>query len=113
SGRMRRPKPATPMEPASAPESDADRMRQLLHELRTPVNAVQGFAEVIQQQLFGPAPHEYRALAAAIAGDAAQLLAGFEELERLTRLDSGKVELGKGGCDLAAIAQATVAQLAP
>ena len=31
----------------------------------TPVNAIQGFAEVIQQQLFGPAPHEYRALAAA------------------------------------------------
>jgi signal transduction histidine kinase len=38
-------------------------MRQLLHELKTPVNAIQGFAEVIQQQLFGPTPHEYRALA--------------------------------------------------
>ena len=112
-GRMRRPAPATLAMPASAPESDSDRVRQLLHELRTPVNAIQGFAEVIQQQLFGPAPHEYRALAAAIAGDAAHLLAGFEELERLARLEGGRSELTQDGCDLAAVAAATVAQLRP
>lgn len=110
-GRMRRPQVAELAQTETAPESDADRMRQLLHELRTPVNAVQGFAEVIQQQVFGPAPHEYRALAAAIAGDAALILAGFEELDRLARLDSGGMELALSGCDLAAIAAATVAQL--
>jgi len=78
-GRMRR---AVVMTSDGHP-SEADRMRQLLHELRTPVNALQGFAEIIQQQLFGPAPNEYRALAANIAGDAARILAGFDELERL------------------------------
>jgi two-component system OmpR family sensor kinase len=110
-GRMRRPHMAELAQDTSAPESEADRMRQLLHELRTPINAVQGFAEVIQQQVFGPAPHEYRALAAAIAGDAALILAGFEELDRLSRLDSGGMEMALSGCDLAAVAAATVAQL--
>ncbi|WP_423143062.1 histidine kinase dimerization/phospho-acceptor domain-containing protein [Parablastomonas sp. CN1-191] len=86
-------------------------MRQLLHELRTPVNAIQGFAEIIQQQLFGPTPHEYRALAAAIAVDAARMLAAFEELDRLVRLDSGTLDLPGGGCDFAAVVSATAAQL--
>lgn len=92
-------------------ESEADRMRQVLHELRTPVNAIQGFAEVIQQQLFGPTPHEYRALAATIASDAARMLAGFEELDRLVKLGSGALELEDGDCDIAVVLAATVAQL--
>jgi len=96
-----------------AVQREADRMRQLLHELRTPVTAVQGYAEVIQQQLFGTAPHTYRALAAAIASDAARILAGFEELERLARLESGALELGAGRSDMTALAKAMIARLAP
>jgi two-component system, OmpR family, sensor kinase len=94
-------------------ETEADRVRQMLHELRTPVNAIQGFAEVIQQQLFGPTPHEYRAHAASIAGDAARILAAFEELERLARLESGVAVLGEGSADFAAILTQTIAQLEP
>lgn len=91
---------------------EADRIRQLLHELRTPVTAVQGYAEVIQQQLFGPAPHEYRALAAAIAADAARILAGFEELDRLARLETGAAAIEPGESDLAALIRRTATQLA-
>ncbi|MXO74725.1 sensor histidine kinase [Altererythrobacter aerius] len=108
-GRFRRP-PAPELVAAYADPS-ADRMRQLLHELKTPVNAIQGFAEVIQQQLFGPTPHEYRALAAAIAGDAARMLAGFDELDRLARLESGAMALEDGRADLAQIVAALVGQL--
>ena len=112
-GRLRRPASATPQAPANAPVTDsaADRIRQMLHELRTPVNAIQGFAEVIQQQLFGPTPHEYRALAAGIAGDAARMLSAFEELERLARLESGAMELDAGATDLTQLTTATVTQL--
>lgn len=111
-GRMRRPSTRTMAAPeVPMPVSQSDQIRQLLHELRTPVNAIQGFGEVIQQQLFGPTPHEYRALASGIVGDAARILAGFEELERLARLDSGVLELDAGSCDLAAIAIATTTQL--
>ncbi|MFM5918239.1 MAG: sensor histidine kinase [Novosphingobium sp.] len=110
-GRLRRPAPNRP--PSNPPVTDTapDRMRQMLHELRTPVNAIQGFAEVIQQQLFGPTPHEYRALAAGIAGDAARMLSAFEELERLARLESGAMQLETGESDLAQLIESTVAQL--
>jgi signal transduction histidine kinase len=109
-GRLRRP--ASPSARAiPAHHGEADRMRQILHELRTPVNAVQGFAEVIQQQLFGPTPHDYRALAATIAGDSARMLAGFDELDRLVKLDSGAMALDPGECDLLPLLRATLAQL--
>lgn len=92
-------------------QAEADRLRQLLHELRTPVNAMQGYAEIIQQQMIGPVPHEYRAIAATIAGDAAHILAGFDELDRLARLETGALELDAGESDFAAIARRQVAQL--
>ena len=91
--------------------AEADRLRQLLHELRTPVNAMQGYAEIIQQQMIGPVPHEYRAIAATIAGDAAHILAGFDELDRLARLETGALDLDPGESDFAAIARHQVAQL--
>ena len=89
----------------------ADRVRQLLHELRTPVTAIQGFAEVIQQQTVGPVPHEYRALAAGIAGDAARMLAGFAEIERLALLEAGTQDLPEGITDFVKVARRQVAQL--
>lgn len=111
-GRLRRPCPPE-MAPDSAEGSEADRLRQLIHELRTPINAIQGFAEIIQQQLFGPTPHEYRAHAAAIAGDAARMLAGFDDLERLAKLATGAMTLEPGACDLGEVVQSLADHLAP
>lgn len=111
-GRFRRPSVEV-SEVAAPVAGEADRLRQLLHELRTPVNAIQGYSEAMQQALFGPISHEYRAMSAAIASDAARILAGFEELERLVRLDSGALELEPGNCDLREVVLATVARLAP
>ena len=112
-GRLRRVPDAAQAAGIGPEAREADRIRQLLHELRTPVTAVQGYAEVIQQQLFGPAPHEYRALAAAIAADAARILAGFEELDRLARLETGASGIEPGESDLAALLRRTAGQLAP
>lgn len=111
-GRFRRPVELD-KEPDNRAARESDRIRQLLHELRTPVTAVQGYAEVIQQQLFGPAPHEYRALAAAIAADAAHILAGFEELDRLAKLETGAVAMESGTTDLGALVTQIVGQLTP
>jgi signal transduction histidine kinase len=101
---------AAPLE-TDPSETSEDRMRQVLHELRTPVNAIQGFAEIIQQQLFGPVPHEYRALAASIAVDSAKLLAGFDELDRLSRLEGGAMALDWGTADLHAVLDETLRRL--
>lgn len=107
-GRLRRfPAPSQP----TPQDTEGDSMRQVLHELRTPANAIQIAAEIIQQQLYGPAPHEYRALAASIAGDTAQILAGFDELDRLVKLENGSQVPASGNCDLAVIVEETVARL--
>jgi len=109
----RRAAVAAPAVAGSEADREADHLRQLLHELRNPINAIQGFAEIIQQQLFGPTPHEYRALAAVIAADAARILAGFGELERLARLAGRTMDLIAGETDLAACLAATVERLKP
>jgi signal transduction histidine kinase len=107
-GRLRRP-----LSSASEPRTGGtgDRMRQVLHELRTPVNAIQGFAEIIQQQLFGSAPNAYRALAGAIGVDAARLLAGFDELDRLARLENAALELSNEGCNFRLVVETTLRRL--
>lgn len=107
-GRLRRPLFITETATADSPQ---DRMRQVLHELRTPVNAIQGFAEVIQQQIFGPAPNAYRALAAGVAVDAAKLLAAFEDIDRLARLESGALDLDDGEADLRDAVSETIRRL--
>ena len=114
--RLRRPMAlafTAPAAPQITPEVEADRLRQLLHELRTPINAIQGFAEVIQQQVFGQTPHQYRAMAASIASDAAQMLAGFEEVERLVKLESRALTIDTGEADAAAIIAQMVEQMTP
>jgi hypothetical protein len=68
-------------------------------------------AEIVQQNLFGPTPHEYRALAAMIASDIAYVLAGFDELERLAKLEAGAIGLEEGECDLATVAGTIVDHL--
>ena len=111
-GRLRRPPTISAADAAlDAARREGERMREILHELRTPANAIQVAAEIIQQQLYGPAPHEYRALAAAIASDCAHILAGFEELDRLVKLETGALALDPGECDLAQVVAQTVERL--
>ena len=109
-GKARRPSPA-PHRSVGTGQSEQDRTRQVLHELKTPANAIQMGAEVIQQQLYGPTPHEYRALAAAINSDIARILAGFEELDRIVRLETDALQLSDGNADLAATLASVVSRL--
>jgi two-component system OmpR family sensor kinase len=108
-GRLRRPAAGAPS--GKAASGAGDRMRQVLHELRTPVGAIQGFAEVIQQQVFGPAPNAYRALAAAVGVDAARLLAGFDEIERMAQLESGTLALAEGTSNLRSVVESSLRRL--
>lgn len=105
--------PASGRRPQPALAAEADRLRQLLHELRTPINAIQGFAEMIQSQVHGTTPHQYRAMAASIAADTAHILAGFEEVERLVKLESRALALEPGEADATGVIGRLVDQLSP
>ena len=111
-GRMRRCKTETAAgDTAPSAPAGSDAMRQVLHELRNPVASIQGFAEMTQQGLQGPIPHEYRALAATIASDSARILAAFDEMERLVKLDAGALAIEPGEVDLGAVIAAVVSHL--
>ncbi len=108
-GRARRVR-SRPAAPSTATDK-ADRMRQMLHELRNPAGAIQMSSELIQQQLGGDVPHEYRAIAASIASDTALILAGFEELDRLIKLDAEVMGIEPGEADVIAAVQTTLSQI--
>lgn len=100
-GILRRPNLA---EVAHIPEGDthdAENIEQLLHELRTPLGAIIGFSEIIEQQLFGPVTEEYRTIAGNILHDAQRLLSGFDDLSTAVKIETGNyvTELGSTDCD--------------
>ncbi|WP_447407616.1 hypothetical protein, partial [Clostridium perfringens] len=57
-GIARRPRADEDVAPSRRMASDS--LRQLVHELRTPTNAIAGFAELIEAQLLGPVSDVYR-----------------------------------------------------
>lgn len=91
----------------------ADSLRQLVHELRTPTNAIAGFAQMIEHQLLGPVADTYREQAAAIRGDADRLLSAIEDLDAAARSEAGALDLSPEPLDLAALVASTLSELAP
>jgi signal transduction histidine kinase len=77
---------ATPERATAIP--DADALRETVHEIKTPLNAIIGFAEIIDGQYLGPAHRNYRSRAAEIATQARMLLAAIEDLDLAARLQA-------------------------
>ena len=92
--------------PAADPagEPDLDALREMVHEIKTPLNAIIGFAEIIDGQYLGPAHRLYRERAASIVGQARQLLDAVEDLDFAAKLRaerSGARAKGDRGARLA------------
>ena len=71
--------------------SDAESLRETIHEIKTPLNAIIGFAEIIDGQYLGPAHRTYRHRAAEIVSQARILLAAIEDLDFAARVQTGSV----------------------
>jgi signal transduction histidine kinase len=69
--------------------ADAETLRETVHEIKTPLNAIIGFAEIIDGQYLGPAHRNYRSRAAEIAAQARMLLAAIEDLDLAARIQVG------------------------
>jgi hypothetical protein len=61
--------------------SDPDSVRELVHEIKTPLNAIIGFAEIIEGQYLGPADRKYRERAQEIVRQARMLLTAIDDLD--------------------------------
>jgi signal transduction histidine kinase len=93
-GTARRPRIDERAEPMRVPgTSSADSLRQLVHELRTPTNAIAGFAEMIETQMLGPVADPYRDRAHVIRSQARELLGAIDDLDLAARIDSAALSL--------------------
>ena len=68
--------------------TDPDSLRELVHEIKTPLNAIIGFAEIIQGQYLGPADHRYRERAGEIVAEARLLLGAIDDLDFAAKIHS-------------------------
>ena len=94
-GTARRPRRDERVEPAMAIHGApaAQQLRQLVHELRTPAGAISGFAEMIEQQYFGPVPEGYRECARDIRDDSRDLVGVIEDLDLAARMEDDALDL--------------------
>jgi signal transduction histidine kinase len=92
-GTARRPRRDETAEPARVSSPVSDSLRQLVHELRTPTNAIAGFAELIETQLLGPVSPTYRDRATAIRTQAGDLLAAIDDLDTAARIEGRALDL--------------------
>lgn len=81
----------------------AESLRQLVHELKTPLNAIIGFAELIEGQYMGPAGSQYRGRAGEIVEQARRLLGAVDDLDTAARIETGRAERGQSEVDTGAV----------
>ena len=75
-------------EEAAALLSDPDSLRELVHEIKTPLNAIIGFAEIIEGQYLGPADQPYRERAHDIVRQARLLVTAIDDLDFAAKVHS-------------------------
>ena len=108
--RPRRDQSATP--PVAVSAGGVDSLRQLVHELRTPTNAIAGFAELIGSELLGPVAPAYRDRARSIHAQATDLIGAIEDLDTAARIEGGALDLRPTTIPLAPLIARIVADLA-
>ena len=73
--------PAPELAPLPDLLADPASLRELVHEIKTPLNAIIGFAEIIEGQYLGPADRGYRERASEIVQQARLLLTAIDDLD--------------------------------
>lgn len=112
-GVARRPRVDQRAEPMSKNSPSPEALRALVHELRTPTNAISGFAEMIEAQVLGPAPDAYRARAAAIRHDTHGLLAAIDDVDTAARIEQDALVLRPGVVEVAPLLKRAARDLEP
>jgi signal transduction histidine kinase len=95
---------------AAGGASNVDSLRELVHDIKTTLNSIIGFAEIIDGQYLGPAHRNYRERASGIVAQARSLLAAIEDLDLAAKLQIGQAA-GGGGTDLAEMFSGLAEQL--
>src|SRR5262245_17025112 len=109
------PKP----EPAPRPQADAAASRleflaKVSHEVRTPLNSIIGFAELMLQERFGPISNRrYKGYVEDIHQSGFYALSLLNDLLDISKIEAGKFELNFTAVDVGEIVEDCVASLQP
>jgi PAS domain S-box-containing protein len=99
---------------AQATAAKNEFLAKLSHDIRTPLNAITGFAEVIMAERFGPIGNErYREYLKDIHAAGTHLVALLNDLVDLSRIENGKAELNFANISLNALTQQCVGIMQP
>lgn len=112
-GVARRPRADQRAEPVPKNSPSPEALRALVHELRTPTNAISGFAEMIEAQVLGPAPDAYRERAAAIRHDTHDLIAAIDDVDTAARIEQDALVLRPGVVEIAPLLDRAARDLEP
>src|SRR6202012_160945 len=80
------------------------------HELRTPMNAILGFSELIKSRAFGDAVDRYVEYAVIIHDSGQHLLGLIDGMLDLAKIEGGKLSLKEVDVDLQELISALVAE---
>lgn len=81
------------------------------HDLRTPLHAILGYAEIMQAELMGPMPAVYADYPSIIHESGTDLLLLVDDILDLARSEAGQPRLDPEPVDLAASAESVIRQL--
>ncbi len=99
-------------EQASSHKSDF--LAKISHEMRTPLNAIIGFAEVMMEERFGPIGSErYREYLKDIHQSGGHLISLINDLLDLSKIEAGKLELDFASVDLNDVAKQCISIMQP
>jgi two-component system cell cycle sensor histidine kinase PleC len=88
----------------SAARTKSQFLSNLNHELRTPMNAILGFSELIKYKSFGDAVDKYAEYAEIIHSSGKQLLSLIDDMLDLAKIEGGRMGLRESEVDLKQIA---------
>jgi len=112
-GVARRPRADQRAEPMARNAPSPEALRALVHELRTPTNAISGFAEMIEAQVLGPTPDAYRERAGAIRHDTHDLIAAIDDIDTAARIEQDALVLRPGVVEVAPLLARAARDLEP
>lgn len=104
------PTPNVPGEVIPEMLADPNSLRELVHEIKTPLNAIVGFAEIIEGQYLGPADRSYRERAREIVRQARLLLIAIDDLDFAAKIHSAS-GASRERVDLAVLVDQEAAEL--
>ena len=111
--------PAPKPEPAPRPQADAAASRleflaKVSHEVRTPLNSILGFAELMLQERFGPIGNRrYKGYVEDIHQSGLYALSLLNDLLDISKIEAGKFELNFTAVDVGEIVEDCAASLQP